>query len=228
MKKGLLFIAALVLTNMTAFAQVDNTLRFVDAAGNVVEDGSTVTGILEHMSDPLNGEYDQISTGLSVKNTSGEKVGVSVAFNVTRIDNGSFICCYPSQCGEITTPTNSMTTANLVDGNSLKPFATEWVPTPGAYGTKCQATLTLQIYNVQQSVIVGIPVETVGTFKGNGPTITLDLTYNDPTGISGVTVNEDNGEATYFTIDGRKLNAPQKGLNIIRYANGKTIKKIIK
>ena len=180
------------------------------------------------MSDPLNGEYDQISTGLSVKNTSGEKVGVSVAFNVTRIDNGSFICCYPSQCGEITTPTNSMTTANLVDGNSLKPFATEWVPTPGAYGTKCQATLTLQIYNVQQSVIVGIPVETVGTFKGNGPTITLDLTYNDPTGISGVTVNEDNGEATYYTIDGRKLNAPQKGLNIIRYANGKTVKKIIK
>ena len=224
MKKGLLFIAALVLTNMTAFAQVDNTLQFVDAAGNVVEDGSTVTGYWENSL--INGE--QITTGLSVKNTSGEKVGVSVAFNVTRIDNGAFICCYPSQCGEITTPTNGMTTAGLVEGNSLKPFATEWVPTQGTYGTKCQATVTLQIYNVQQSVIMGIPVETVGTFKGNGPTITLDLTYNDPTGISGVTVNEDNGEATYYTIDGRKLNAPQKGLNIIRYANGKTVKKIIK
>lgn len=228
MKKGLLFIAALVLTNMTAFAQVDNTLQFVDAAGNVVEDGSTVTGILEHKSDPLNGDYDQISTGLSVKNTSGEKIGVAMAFNLTRIDNGSFICCYPSECREITTPTNSMTTAKLVDGNSLKSLATEWVPTPGAYGTKCEATLTIQVYNVQQTTIVGVPVETVGTFRGDGPTIKLNFTYSDPTGINGVTVNENDGEAAYYTIDGRKLNAPQKGLNIIRYANGKTVKKIIK
>ena len=191
-KKGLLFIAALVLTNMTAFAQVDNTLQFVDAAGNVVEDGSTVTGILEHMSDPLNGEYEQISTGLSVKNTSGEKIGVAMAFNLTRIDNGSFICCYPSECREITTPTNSMTTAKLVDGNSLKSLATEWVPTPGAYGTKCEATLTIQVYNVQQTTIVGVPVETVGTFRGDGPTIKLNFTYSDPTGINGVVCQRQN------------------------------------
>lgn len=224
MKKKLLLVAAVAMANLAAFAQVDNTLQFVDAAGNVVENGATITGVLEHKSDPMNGDYDQISTGLSVKNTSGEDIGVAVAFNVTRLDNGSFVCCYPSLCGEITTPTSSMTKAGIVSGNSLKSLATEWVPAPGAYGTKCEATLTLQLYNVGS--MMGIPVP--GTFRGDGPTIKLNFTYSDPTGISGVTVNEDNGEATYFTIDGRKLNAPQKGLNIIRYANGKTIKKIIK
>lgn len=228
MKKGLLFIAALVLTNMTAFAQVDNTLQFVDAAGNVIENGATVNGILELKDDPVNGDFYQISSGLYVKNNSNETVGGTIAFNVTRIDNGSFVCCYPPSCTTILTPSNGVLTPDVTAGNKVMSIQTEWIPAQEAYGTKCQATLTLQIYNVQQSVIMGIPVETVGTFKGNGPTVTLDLTYNDPTGISGVTVNEDNGEATYFTIDGRKLNAPQKGLNIIRYANGKTIKKIIK
>ena len=225
MKKRLLFIAALVLTNMAAFAQVDNTLQFVDAAGNVIENGATITGYWENSL--INGE--QITTGLSVKNTSSEKIAVCAAFNVTRIDNGSFLCCYPAACvPALTTPGQSMTNPAIVEGNSLTPLATEWVVAPGAYGTKCEATLTLQVYNVQQGSIMGIPVEQVGTFRGDGPTIKLNFTYNDPTGISGVTVNEDNGEATYFTIDGRKLNTPQKGLNIIRYANGKTIKKIIK
>lgn len=225
MKKGLLFIAALVLTNMTAFAQVDNTLQFVDAAGNVVENGATVNGILEHKSDPMNGDYVQVNSGLYVKNNkTSEDVYAQVLINLTRMDNGKFSCCYPGQCGEIESPTTTNTSPAKAGEQSVRDFMTEWFPT--AYG-QCQATFTLQIMEMYTTEWMGVVRENY-KFKANGPSVTVNFVYSDPTGIDGVTVNEDNGEATYFTIDGRKLNAPQKGLNIIRYANGKTIKKIIK
>ena len=73
MKKRLLLVAAVAMANLAAFAQVDNTLQFVDAAGNVVENGATITGVVEHKSDPLNGDYDQISTGLSVRTRQARK-----------------------------------------------------------------------------------------------------------------------------------------------------------
>ena len=61
-----------------------------------------------------------------------------------------------------------------------------------------------------------------------GPSITVEFTNEDVTSISG-TVSEDNGSiVAYYSLDGRKLTAPKKGVNIIKYANGKTAKKVIR
>ncbi|MCI6102800.1 MAG: hypothetical protein MR709_07075, partial [Bacteroidales bacterium] len=74
MKKIFTLAMLLVLGLGTSFAQdeeIDNTLQFVDSKGTVVPDGSEITRTeVEDMGFAL-----QISTGLSVKNTSEDNVG---------------------------------------------------------------------------------------------------------------------------------------------------------
>lgn len=47
---------------------------------------------------------------------------------------------------------------------------------------------------------------------------------NSGTGIKELTDNADTAITGYYSLDGRRLNAPAKGVTIVRYANGKTIK----
>lgn len=47
---------------------------------------------------------------------------------------------------------------------------------------------------------------------------------NSETGIKELTDSADSAITGYFSLDGRRLNAPAKGVTIVRYANGKTIK----
>ena len=46
------------------------------------------------------------------------------------------------------------------------------------------------------------------------------------TGIEEVTI--DNGNALIFSIDGKQLNKPQKGVNILRMGDGKARKIVVK
>ena len=41
----------------------------------------------------------------------------------------------------------------------------------------------------------------------------------DPTGI-GLQAEESKGENTFFSADGKQLQSPQRGLNIVRHADG--------
>ena len=43
-------------------------------------------------------------------------------------------------------------------------------------------------------------------------------------GINGVETEMENGNVSIYTVGGAKLNTLQKGINIVRLANGKTIK----
>lgn len=47
---------------------------------------------------------------------------------------------------------------------------------------------------------------------------------NPETGIKEITDSADTAITGYYSLDGRRLNAPAKGVTIVRYANGKTIK----
>ena len=44
------------------------------------------------------------------------------------------------------------------------------------------------------------------------------------TAITELNSNADIAITGYYSLDGRRLNAPAKGVTIVRYANGKTIK----
>ena len=52
--------------------------------------------------------------------------------------------------------------------------------------------------------------------------------YAEHTGISDVTTATDSAPVTYYGVDGKRLNAPQKGLNIVRLSNGTSQKIIVK
>lgn len=47
---------------------------------------------------------------------------------------------------------------------------------------------------------------------------------NSETGIKELTDSVDSAITGYYSLDGRRLNAPAKGVTIVRYANGKTFK----
>lgn len=47
---------------------------------------------------------------------------------------------------------------------------------------------------------------------------------NPETGIKELTDSADSAITGYYSLDGRRLNAPAKGVTIVRYANGKTVK----
>ncbi len=55
----------------------------------------------------------------------------------------------------------------------------------------------------------------VGNYENNG---------GGETGIKELTDSADSAITGYYSLDGRRLNAPAKGVTIVRYANGKTIK----
>ncbi len=59
-----------------------------------------------------------------------------------------------------------------------------------------------------------------------GETLAFSIVNGEVVGIDGVDTDEDNIEIIgYFDLNGRKLNLPQRGINIIRYSNG-TSKKV--
>jgi len=49
----------------------------------------------------------------------------------------------------------------------------------------------------------------------------------DPTGI-GLQAEESKGENTFFSADGKQLQSPQRGLNIVRHSDGTTTKVVVK
>lgn len=50
------------------------------------------------------------------------------------------------------------------------------------------------------------------------------VTSYDTNGISDIINSEDVKEVARYSIDGRRLSAPEKGINIVKYSNGKTVK----
>lgn len=54
--------------------------------------------------------------------------------------------------------------------------------------------------------------------------VSFTLSIPDPAGIENVSL--DNTPAEFYTIDGKKLQEPQKGINIIRMSNGSVLKQV--
>ncbi len=215
---------------LSATAQsVDNTFSFVDAQGNVIPDGSTITvNELEFIDDGMGGYY-QISSGLFVKNNTSETQGVGLELSVSRFDNGSLNVCFPSNClpyvakdGTFDSKDNG---SNVLEAGESKDFLTEFFPEElGTYGT-CTATFQLKVMDVTYFGELAM----VGAFKAYGSKVTVNFVYSSSsTGIENISSDGKNTVKGYYSLDGRKLDAPQKGINIIKYSNGKTVKTVVK
>ncbi len=208
-----------------ANAQVDNTLQFVDENGNIVSDGSTIEGKLEYVDDGFQ-QYYQISTGLYVKNNADTDTGVGVDYTINSIGSGTLNCCFPSNCVPRNKVGDYQTENGFLTANETRSFQTEWIPEQGYYGT-CSATFKLKVMNMKEEEIFGAPIVTY-EFKAYGPSVTVNFTYNEnSTGIADITEN-DKKISAYYTLDGKEIKEPQKGINIVKYANGKTTKVVVK
>lgn len=224
MKKLFTLCAAIVMGCMAASAQTDNTFQFVDKDGNVVADGTTWHAY-EKENDIFYGTI--IPSGLYVKNTTGETADCSLDFQVTQTSGSKFLICYPTNCTGISGVTEVISTGTGTHlANESKDLQAEWVVKP--FGADAEiagtCTVTLQIKVMQQ-------IE--GTFqyevKAYGPKITV-VFHNDGTtdGISGAEAAGGKEPVAYYSVDGRRLGVAQKGLNIVKYADGTTAKVVVR
>lgn len=70
----------------------------------------------------------------------------------------------------------------------------------------------------------------MGGYGASYPDYAYYITFGDKnfTGINGVEATDNAKTVQFFNASGMRLSAPQKGLNIVRAADGKTYKKIVK
>lgn len=219
MKKIFTLAMLLVLGLGTSFAQdeeIDNTLQFVDAQGAVVPDGSEITRT--EVEDDGFGSL-QIPTGLSVKNTSNEAVGTKCEFNVLEVPTGTVNCCFPMACMSAPKTGIFNTMGGSLDASETRDFQTEWIGFE-QYG-KAKATFQILICELGQ-------FGKAGDVIANGPKITINFVYSDPTGINGPTNVTVNRVAERYNAAGARIYAPVKGINILKMEDGSVKKVLVK
>lgn len=222
---------------VTMFAQeTKGMFEFATADGTVVPSGTVITkSDVEDFTEPED-EYDtkQISTGLFVKpiktDLNGEKICVKLRLNVERIDNGSIAFCLLGNCKNAIEEGEFESNGGFVD--KLDDLQTEWMigndeETHKAKYGEAKAKLTLVVC---RKVSLGTDKFGIEQFKyediGESSTITVHFVYNEKsTGINGIN-NADATVVARYAADGTRLSAPQKGLNIVKLSNGKTVKYI--
>lgn len=225
--KTLLASAIMAMLGISATAQTDlETFQFVDKAGNVVPDGSTLTVNETEVKDGAL----QISTGLFVKNNTNTAQAIALDYNIQSLPNGNYSICYPGNCqnyysAEMISKGPAVDNPKEDDYTNPADLQAEWFPT--AYGTST-ITIQIKVYDVTTREVFGTIIPDAGDFKAYGPKVTLNLVYADPTGINGITDNGNAKVVSRYNAAGMRVNSAVKGLNIEKLSNGKTIKRIVK
>lgn len=207
-------------------AQVDNTFSFVDADGNEVPDGSTVTFYAENKpivpGFPDWGTQLKADFELSVRNNTNAEAHVSARIITHELPNGNVQFCFPSQCQSGTLPADYTSEGGTILANASQSLGSEWFPEEGKYGT---AKFTLQLLVMSRS---GKFPNYTYSFVANGPTVKMNCIYADPAGISDMQAGKNVKEVARYDANGRKLDVPCKGLNIVKMSNGETKKVVIR
>lgn len=216
MKKFFTLIAAFVVA-LSVSAQdeeIDNTYQFIDHNGNVVAHGSTVEGIVEE--NPFPGPDDLpywVVSGLSVRCTDDSwktDDKLYIQGNIIQMPSGVFQCCFPAVCAIVETTGPFTTTAGQMMVQEM-PIATEWAPKSDGL-----TIVELQIVNAS------------GFVTKNGPKVTVNFNYSDPTGINDAQAGSNKTVVARYTMDGQQIAAPQKGINILKMSDGTTKKVVVK
>lgn len=228
MKKIFTLFVALFCT-VAMFAQdTKGMFEFADKNGNVVPNGSTLTKTEVEKS----GKRLQINTGLFVKpvkpELNGEKLGVKMRVEVENLDHGTIQYCLLS-CSVASEKGTFYSTSNFVE--TLDDLATEWIMGTDKEGKalKGEATVKLTLVACQKksSGFDGFGIEQFEwEEKGDCSSVTVKFVCDGTTAINGVTNNTNATVVARYAADGTRLSAPQKGLNIVKLSNGKTVKYI--
>ena len=176
----------------------------------------------------------QIPTGLFVKpiktDLNGEKLCVKLRVDVEKIDHGSIAFCLLGSCSSAKKEGTYESNGGFVE--QLDDLQTEWMigndeETEKAMYGEATAKLTLVVCRKVSLGKDGFGIEQF-EYKnvGESSTVTVKFVYNEKsTGINGIS-NADATVVARYAADGTRLSAPQKGLNIVKLSNGKTVKYI--
>ncbi len=223
MKRFFTLLVSVFALTATGWAQdegedLDQTFVFVDDQGNIVPDGSVITVAA------INDE-GQMVVPLKVKNVEGDGAAVSMYETIDALPNGGWQTCAFGNC--MTLSATGYSAKNIISGTDASDIQTEWMPEQGKYAT-WTATLQIHVFNIITKTVFGMKQEVAGEeIIGYGPKVTVNFVYNSESAhISGTAADHQPKE--YFNVRGQRIDGPQKGLNIIRLANGKTIKTINK
>ncbi len=223
MKRFFTLLVSVFALTATGWAQdegedLDQTFVFVDDQGNIVPDGSVIT--VAAINDA-----GQMVVPLKVKNVEGDGAAVSMYETIDALPNGGWQTCAFGNC--MTLSATGYSAKNIISGTDASDIQTEWMPEQGKYAT-WTATLQIHVFNIITKTVFGMKQEVAGEeIIGYGPKVTVNFVYNSESAhISGTAADHQPKE--YFNVRGQRIDGPQKGLNIIRLANGKTIKTINK
>lgn len=221
MKKLFTLCTALLFSCVAMNAQ---NFIFVDGDGNTIENGATLTMDQVVYKEDLvmnpDGSYETTQipiiplNGVFIKNTSSDNLSCKVSYDVTSLPNGSFAACCAGNCSSVPDLNGNIfiikKNANADAGKTIDISTdTEWVPVSAG-------TTTVRI-SVQGSNSMLPDSE-----------ITVNFVYSGSTSVNGIHNDVNNEVVARYSIDGQLLNAPQKGINILKYADGRTEKVIVK
>lgn len=217
MKKLFTLCIALLFSCVAMNAQ---NFIFVDGEGNTIENGATLTmdqvSYKEDFVFNPDGSYEIIQvpmiplSGVYIKNNSSESQSCKVTFNVTALPNGTFAACCAGNCSNLDSEGTIEKNANADAGKTIDISTdTEWVPVAAG-------TTTVKI-SAQGSKSMLPDSE-----------ITINFIYDGTASIDGIQNNADNKVVARYSINGQFLDAPQKGINILKYSDGRIEKVIVK
>lgn len=236
MKKIFTLCVALFAAASMFAQETKGMFEFATADGTVVPSGSVITkSDVENHTDPEEGvDNMQIPTGLFVKpiktDLNGEKLCVKLRVDVEKIDHGSIAFCLLGRCSSAKKEGTYESNGGFVE--QLYDLQTEWMigndeETEKAMYGEATAKLTLVVCRKVSLGKDGFGIEQF-EYKnvGESSTVTVKFVYNEKsTGINGIS-NADATVVARYAADGTRLSAPQKGLNIVKLSNGKTVKYI--
>jgi hypothetical protein len=227
MKRVFTSILVLLAVSLHASAQDTPTFTIVDAEGNAIEEGATVTiNTWAQETDPDTGELkqaDYMACGLQLRKNVDGGVAMTATITLTTIDSGTF----SEGLGGVTTESaepKSYSTGYSDNYSELRPIDMRWTPAAAdAYGT-CEVTVKFDVY------------ERTGffpPFKYNkvedGPSVTVSFVNADPA-VTAISSTEQQSQPVVarYTLDGRRITSPRSGLNIVRMADGTARKVMVK
>ena len=218
--KSLLLVAAAMFTT-ASYAQVDNTFSFVDKDGKEVKSGTVMT-VNTIEEDPLTGE-DMIPTGLYVKNNTNERQGLGALFNIKKMDNGKFQICFPQLCSDAITATGmDRTKGGTMKAGQVKTLGAEWFPKADGV---CEVEFKLELYNINTNKFGVESYERVEEEDMEYPMPSVTVNFvKGATAINGIKDSENVEVTGIYDATGKQMQTTQKGLNIVKLSNGKTVK----
>ena len=230
MKKLYTIMAAMLLCAANLSAQENGYVQFVEknAAGEYVTlaDGATVTRTTL-VEDEMGMGEDFISSGLFVKNISGDALQAYIDINIETMPFGAHNICYKGVCltqnatGEYTHPASVLSSKGNVMNvtglakDEIKDLLAEWIC--GAKEGKAIVKYTVhacQKDGTETVIIAGRPTPKPIYKVVESKTVTVNYLY-DPTGAGIDGVNADKAVRTeYLDITGKRIQEPANGLYI--------------